>query len=189
MAASDDSKEEKTEHSDESHSDDHGSDHQEEHHVDTKIDSPPGTYTMQDFAKYTKNNKKQATIKLDSLGITLNVNYIDGEPYKDDEPKGQTKEDYLYGIVPEWNYDLHGSDWVENYPNCADQFQSPINLIDPETKYGKTYDIYPFEDDRHEPTYWDLEYPKVNFDLSKYTVDVYIDHNHGYAGFESHIGE
>ena len=29
----------------------------------------------------------------------------------------------------------------------------------------------------------------VNFDLSKYTVDVYIDHNHGYAGFESHVAE
>jgi carbonic anhydrase len=27
------------------------------------------------------------------------------------------------------------------------------------------------------------------FDLSKYTVDVYIDHNHGYAGFESDLGQ
>ena len=84
---------------------------------------------------------------------------------------------------------MHGADWPEIYPNCADQYQSPINLIDLETKYGKSYDIQPFEDDRNVPTYWDLEFPKVNFDLSKYTVDVYIDHNHGYAGFESHIGE
>jgi hypothetical protein len=36
---------------------------------------------MADFAKYTKNNKKSATLRLDSLGITMNINYIDGEPY------------------------------------------------------------------------------------------------------------
>ena len=105
-------------HADDSHGDssghssdqssDHGSGH-DEHHADTKIESPPGTYTMADFAKYTKNNKKQATLRLDSLGITMNVNYIDGEPYHDDPPKkSQSKEDYLYGLTPEWNYDLHG---------------------------------------------------------------------------------
>lgn len=72
----------------------------------------------------------------------MNVNYIDGEPYHDDPPKAsKVASDYLYGLTPEWNYDLHGSDWVDMYPNCADQFQSPINLIDPETKYGYTYDM------------------------------------------------
>lgn len=86
MAASDSSHSEEAvtddSFADDSHSDDHSSDNgHDEHHADTKIDSPPGTYTMADFAKYTKNNKKQATIKLDSLGITMNINYIDGEPY------------------------------------------------------------------------------------------------------------
>jgi len=47
---------------------------------------------MTDFAKYTKNNKKSATLKLDSLGISLNLNYIDGEPYQDDELKEPTSE-------------------------------------------------------------------------------------------------
>ena len=65
----------------------------DEHPADTKIHSPPGTYTMADFAKYTKNNKKSATLKLDSLGISLNINYIDGEPYHDDEPKEHTTDD------------------------------------------------------------------------------------------------
>lgn len=93
----------------------------EEHKADTKIDSPPGTFTMADFAKYTKNNNKSATLKVDSLGITMNINYIDGEPYKDE--KHETHDsDYLVGLVPEWNYDLHGADWPEIYPNCADQF-------------------------------------------------------------------
>ena len=50
------------------------------------------------------------------------------------------------------------------------------------------YDIQDFQTDDSKTTYWDLEFPVVNFDLSKYTVDVYIDHNHGYAGFESDIG-
>ena len=92
------------------------------------------------------------------------------------------------GLIPEWNYDKHGSDWPDLYPNCADQFQSPINLIDAVTEYGKMYDIQDFATDESDSTYWDLEFPTVNFDLSKYTVDVYIDHNHGYAGFESNIG-
>ena len=70
----------------------HSSGH-DEHPADTKIHSPPGTYTMADFAKYTKNNKKSATLKLDSLGISLNINYIDGEPYHDDEPKEHTTDD------------------------------------------------------------------------------------------------
>ena len=63
MAASDSSHSEEAvtddSHADDSHSDDHSSDNgHDEHHADTKIDSPPGTYTMADFAKYTKNNKK-----------------------------------------------------------------------------------------------------------------------------------
>jgi hypothetical protein len=126
-ASSQDSAPSSDAHADESHSEPaedssaHGSSH-DDHPADTKIDSPPGTYTMADFAKYTKNNKKSATLKLDSLGISLNINYIDGEPYPDDEPKEHTTEnsDYLVGLIPEWNYDLHGSDWPDKYPNCAD---------------------------------------------------------------------
>lgn len=84
---------------------------------------------------------------------------------------------------------MHGADWPDAYPNCASSHQSPINLLDAETEYGQTYNIYDFADDYLIPTYWDLEFPMVNFDLSKYTVDVYIDHSHGYAGFESQLGK
>lgn len=165
---------------------------------DTKIKNPPGTYSMEDFAKYTKNSDDQATIKLDSLGITLNLNYIDVSgkkrfQKKDAESHGgdggsEPPCTEYYCITPEWNYDLHGADWPDLYPNCAKSHQSPINLLDYETEYGQSYNIYKFEDDNVVPTYWDLEYAKVLFDLSKYTIDVYIDHNHGYAGFESDMG-
>ena len=77
---------------------------------------------MADFAKYTKNNQKSATLSLDSLGITMNINFIDGEPYHDDEPKEGSNKNWYFGLTPEWNYDLHGSEWPDLYPNCADQF-------------------------------------------------------------------
>ena len=39
------------------------------------------------------------------------------------------------------------------------------------------------------PEYWDLENIDVNFVEDKYSVDIFIDHSHGYAGFQSMIGK
>lgn len=49
--------------------------------------------------------------------------------------------------------------------------------------------MYNFAEDNLEPEYWDLEQPTVSFANAKYGIDVYIDHSHGYAGFESLLGE
>jgi hypothetical protein len=153
---------------------------------------------MEDFAKYTKNSDSSATINLASLGILLNINHIDlsgKNKYKKDK-KGSGSEDEhaesvctdSYCHVPEWNYDQHGDDWPDKYPNCALSHQSPINLIDPITEYGQTYNIMDYADDGYEGTYWSLENSLVMFDLSKYSIDVYIDHSNGYAGFETKFG-
>jgi hypothetical protein len=56
-------------------------------------------------------------------------------------------------------------------------------LISPVTKYGQSYDTYDFSEDNNLPEYWDLEATDVIFSKEKYSVDVYIDHSHGYAGF------
>jgi hypothetical protein len=87
---------------------------------------------MADFAKYTLNSDSSATLKLDSLGINLNLNYIDlqgGEhsryKKKDSSHEEATQTNDIadcteyYCIKPEWNYDLHGDDWAEKYPNCG----------------------------------------------------------------------
>lgn len=104
------------------HSDDGHSSPDNEHHSDTKINSPPGTFTMEDFAKYTKNDDKTATLKLSSLGITLNLNYMDlsgkkEQKHEEDDVHGEAAEE-----LPDWNYDLHGSDWGARYPNCDTDF-------------------------------------------------------------------
>jgi len=61
-------------------------------------------------------------------------------------------------------------------------------LIQPITHYGQSYVIYNYDDDNLRPEYWDLENAEVAFHKSIYSVEVYIDHNHGYAGFESALG-
>ena len=86
---------------------------------------------------------------------------------------------------PIWNYNEHGSDWRLKYPSCALSHQSPINLLKPMTKYGQLYDIFPSTVDKLNRVYYDLENTMVYLDKSKYSLNVYIDHNNGYAGFES----
>lgn len=74
----------------------------------------------------------------------------------------------------EWNYDEHGADWVNIYPDCALPQQSPINLIDPVTEYGKSYEIHPSEDDSTVKKYNDLEQTSVIFDPLKYTIGLLL---------------
>lgn len=62
-------------------------------------------------------------------------------------------------------------------------------MISPVTKYGQSYDTYDFSEDNNLPEYWDLEATDVIFSKEKYSVDVYIDHSHGYAGFQSMLGK
>mmetsp|Transcript_2091 Transcript_2091/g.3145 ORF Transcript_2091/g.3145 Transcript_2091/m.3145 type:complete len:226 (+) Transcript_2091:904-1581(+) len=61
--------------------------------------------------------------------------------------------------------------------------------MSPITKYGQSYEIYAYKEDNLRQEYWDLEDASVEFHKSIYSVEVYIDHSHGYAGFESFIGE
>ena len=61
------------------------------------------------------------------------------------------------------------------------------------SEYGQAYDIYDFEEDKHRKTYWDLgsaAYPVlVGWGAAQQAVSVVIDHSHGFAGFESAIGQ
>ena len=90
---------------------------------------------------------------------------------------------------PDWNYELDGADWAQLYPTCGMSHQSPINLLKPMSKYGQAYDIWPFDDDKLYRSYFDLEDTFVYLDYNKYAIKVLIDHNNGYAGFESMIGK
>ena len=64
---------------------------------------------------------------MDAIGISLEVDYIDGHANVDshripDHDESIHETAWYYGMTPEWNYDLHGSDWPDKYPNCVDQF-------------------------------------------------------------------
>jgi hypothetical protein len=72
----------------------------------------------------------------------------------------------------EWNYDEHGADWPAGYPDCGLPQQSPINLIDPVTEFGKAYEIHPSEDDATKSNYKDLEETNVYFDPLRYTIGI-----------------
>ena len=58
---------------------------------------------------------------------------------------------------PNWNYDEHGADWPLTYPECGLSHQSPINMLQPVTKWGQVYDIFPFALDNLYRSYYDLE--------------------------------
>jgi len=38
--------------------------------------------------------------------------------------------------IKPWDYSQNGADWDTVYPSCATDHMSPINLIDPRSKYG-----------------------------------------------------
>ena len=88
----------------------------------------------------------------------------------------------------DWNYDLHGADWAEKYPDCGLPQQSPINLLDPVTEFGRAYEIHPFEEDEHRADYVDLGPTAIEFNPQYYTIEVPIALAAGQAGFESKMG-
>jgi len=53
----------------------------------------------------------------------------------------------------EYSYDDHGDDWLADYPSCGESFQSPINLLNPISEYGKSYMFYDYKDDKAKLTY------------------------------------
>jgi hypothetical protein len=50
-------------------------------------------------------------------------------------------------FIKGWDYAQNGADWVNTFPICRQSHQSPINLIDPKSKYGQSYNIYSFVGD------------------------------------------
>ena len=84
----------------------------------------------------------------------------------------------------EWNYDKQGADWAEKYPDCGLPQQSPINLLDPVTEYGRAYEIHAAAADEHAPTYSDLGATPIDFDTQKYTIEVSFGEG-GSSGFAS----
>mmetsp|Transcript_2564 Transcript_2564/g.3961 ORF Transcript_2564/g.3961 Transcript_2564/m.3961 type:complete len:220 (-) Transcript_2564:574-1233(-) len=62
---------------------------------------------------------------------------------------------YMWAKSPEENddkkdiydYATHGDDWGDNFPECDNPMQAPLDLLHPVTKYGNTYKFFFFSED------------------------------------------
>jgi hypothetical protein len=58
-------------------------------------------------------------------------------------------------------------------------------LLSPISKYGQSYDIWPFEDDFFKGYYLDLSFVKLKTDQDLMQINSVISQAGGYIGFES----
>ena len=55
-----------------------------------------------------------------------------------------------------WDYGQGGTDWPEKFPDCTMPQQSPINLLQPRSNYGKAYKFYKPKTDGFNGNYFQL---------------------------------
>ena len=74
---------------------------------------------------------------------------------------------------------MQGADWAEKYPDCGLPQQSPINLLDPVTEFGRAYEIHDPEDDQTFSEYSDLGPTTIDFRPQEYTVSTSLEDSEG----------
>lgn len=89
-----------------------------------------------------------------------------------------------------WDYVGGGVTWGSTYPTCNADHQSPINFLQPYTKYGTSYEIFKAEEDALQSNFYKLESTTLDQQLRNNRVKISIDQKDKNAlnGFESKLG-
>ena len=97
------------------------------------------------FAHFEQLGRNVLTMP--SIGLTLST-------FQTANETAEAANEEANATISYYNYDLHGADWPEAFPACGSlEFQSPINLLPPITKYGKSYKILSAAVDSTKPEY------------------------------------
>ena len=95
-----------------------------------------------------------------------------------------------------WDYAQGGTDWPIKYPGCGISSQSPINLLQPQSSYGKAYKFLKSKKDGFVANYYQLIGVAVDKQIKNNRIKITVkgeNKNEGEShlsnGFVSNIGK